>query len=207
MPLSSSTTAHVKVLKKDKQLFAAIKNQETHVLVSKKKVYLSLVSSIISQQLSTKVAAVIHARFLSLFGKKPPTINQILDTDIEELRSIGLSNAKAGYVKNVCQFFKDNGITNASLEKTDDEAVINLLTQIKGVGRWTVEMILMFTLGREDVFALDDLGIQQGIAKIYCLDSSNKKHLKTEMTLIANRWKPYRTYACRYIWNLKDFPE
>lgn len=204
MALSSIITDHLKTLKKDKVLFAAIKQQEPYILAPKKKIYLSLVSSIISQQLSTKVADVIYGRFLKLYGKKTPTLEMILDTDFETLRSIGLSNAKANYVKNVCSFFIENNITDTMLLKLEDEAVINLLTQIKGVGRWTVEMILMFTLAREDVFAVDDLGIQQGMTKIYGLDSSNKKQLLLEMKSISENWKPYRTYACRYIWNWKD---
>ncbi len=207
MPLTASTEAHIKVLKKDKLLFAAIKTQEPYLLLPKKKVYLSLVASIISQQLSTKVAAVIYGRLLKLYGSKLPTTSMILATDMEQLRSIGLSNAKANYVLNVCRFFEENRLKDATFQKMEDEAVINLLTQIKGVGRWTVEMILMFTLGREDVFALDDLGIQQGMAKIYGLDISNKKQLAANMILISKRWKPYRTHACRYIWNYKDLPK
>ena len=85
-----------------------------------------------------------------------------------------------------------------------NEEVIKYLTQIKGVGQWTVEMILMFTLGREDVFALDDLGIQQAICKLYKIDASNKKVMKEKMLSISKKWSPYRTYACRYLWGWKD---
>ena len=97
-----------------------------------------------------------------------------------------------------------NKITDAKLGKMEDEDIIELLTQIKGVGRWTVEMILMFTLAREDVFAADDLAIQQSMAKIYDIDTSNKKQFLTEIKLIAENWKPCRTYACRYLWGWKD---
>jgi DNA-3-methyladenine glycosylase II len=86
----------------------------------------------------------------------------------------------------------------------ENEALIQYLTQIKGVGRWTVEMILMFTLGREDVFALDDLGIQQAISKLYLLDAADKKKMKENMALISKTWSPYRTYACVYLWGWKD---
>ena len=86
----------------------------------------------------------------------------------------------------------------------DNEDVTDLLTQIKGVGKWTVEMILMFTLGREDVFAIDDLGIQQSITKLYKLDSTDKKLMKEKILLISSKWSPYRTYACRYLWGWKD---
>jgi DNA-3-methyladenine glycosylase II len=85
-----------------------------------------------------------------------------------------------------------------------NEEIIDLLTQIKGIGKWTVEMILMFTLGREDVFAVDDLGIQQAITKLYNLDSSDKKLMKEKMLQISAKWSPYRTFACRYLWGWKD---
>jgi DNA-3-methyladenine glycosylase II len=88
-----------------------------------------------------------------------------------------------------------------------NEEVIDLLIQIKGVGRWTVEMILMFTLGREDVFAIDDLGIQQSIIKLYKLDKTDKKSMKEKMLHISGKWSPYRTYACRYLWGWKDTPK
>ena len=90
------------------------------------------------------------------------------------------------------------------LGQMSNEEVIDLLTQIKGVGRWTVEMILMFTLGREDVFAVDDLGIQQAITKLYKLDADDKKLMKEKILQISSKWSPYRTYACRYLWGWKD---
>jgi len=170
----------------------------------RKNVYLHLCSSIMSQQLSTKVAKVFHQRFLNLYKTKNPTVQQILDTPFETLRGIGLSNAKANYVHNVCKFFIENKVTDARLYKMSNEEVIDLLTQIKGIGRWTVEMILMFTLGREDVFAIDDLGIQQSITKLYKLDGTDKKLMKEKMLSISLKWSPYRTYACRYLWGWKD---
>jgi DNA-3-methyladenine glycosylase II len=86
----------------------------------------------------------------------------------------------------------------------DNEAIIQLLTQIKGVGQWTVEMLLMFSLGREDVFAVDDLGIQQGMQRLYLLEGLDKKQLKIKMLEIANNWKPFRSFACLHIWKWKD---
>ncbi len=191
-------------LSKDKRFKKILDLQEPFTLQSRKKVYLHLCSSIISQQLSTKVAKVIFNRFLDLYEKKEPTANEILATPVEKFRSIGFSNAKASYVHNVCNFFVENKLTDARLHKMSNEEVIDLLTQIKGVGKWTVEMILMFTLGREDVFAVDDLGIQQAITKLYKLDSSDKKLMKEKMLQISSKWSPYRTYACRYLWGWKD---
>jgi len=197
---------HIKLLSKDKKLKKIIEAQEPFVLVQRKKVYLQLCASILSQQLSTKVAKVIHQRFLNLYKNKEPTAEQIAATPVETFRSIGFSNAKARYVHNVCRFFIDNKITDARLNKMSNEEVIELLTQIKGVGKWTVEMILMFTLGREDVFAVDDLGIQQAIARLYKLDNTDKKLMKEKMLSISSKWSPYRTYACRYLWGWKDTP-
>ena len=195
---------HIAHLSKDKKLGKIIPLQETHILQKKKNIYLELCFSIMSQQLSTKVAAVFQKRFLGLYNNRVPTASQIAETPFETLRSIGLSNAKAGYVLNVCRFFIEEKVTDARLYKMNDEAIINYLTRIKGVGKWTAEMILMFALGREDVFSADDLGIQQAICKLYALDASDKKIMKQEMLRISSKWSPYRTYACRYLWGWKD---
>lgn len=195
---------HLLHLNKDKKLKKIIALHEPYLLVSRKNVYLHLCSSIMSQQLNTKVAAVIFARFLNLYKNKKPSLQQIIDTPFETLRSIGLSNAKTQYVQNVCQFFLTEKITDTTLHKMSNDELIKYLSQIKGVGQWTVEMILMFTLGREDVFAVDDLGIQQSIAKLYQLDVTDKKVLKEKMLLLSAKWSPYRTYACRYLWGWKD---
>ena len=195
---------HLIHLGKDKKLKKIIDLQQPYVLQKKENVYLHLCGSIMSQQLSTKVAAVIYARFLNLYKNKKPTPKQIVATPIETLRGIGLSYAKANYVQNVCRFFIEEKITDAKLDKLSNEELIKYLSQIKGVGRWTVEMILMFTLGREDIFALDDLGIKQGIKKLYKLEGLDKKALKEKMLLVSAKWKPYRTYACRYLWGWKD---
>ncbi len=197
---------HIAHLSKDKKLKILIESQTPFILQKRKKVYLRLCSSILSQQLSTTVAKVLYKRFLELYNGREPTARQILDTPAETFRSIGFSNAKASYVHNVCRFFIDNKITDAQLYKMNNEEVIALLTQIKGVGKWTVEMILMFTLGREDVFALDDLGLKQGVIKLYNLKETDKKVLIKKIEKISSKWSPYRTYASRYLWNWKDNP-
>ncbi|HZW64077.1 MAG TPA: DNA-3-methyladenine glycosylase 2 family protein [Hanamia sp.] len=197
---------HIAHLSKDKKLKILIASQAPFILQKRRKVYLRLCSSILSQQLSTTVAKVLYKRFLELYNGREPTARQILDTPAETFRSIGFSNAKASYVHNVCRFFIDNKITDAQLYKMNNEEVIALLTQIKGVGKWTVEMILMFTLGREDVFALDDLGLKQGVIKLYNLKETDKKVLIKKIEKISSKWSPYRTYASRYLWNWKDNP-
>lgn len=195
---------YIPLLSKDKKLKKVIDAQEPHTLIKRKKIYLHLCSSIMSQQLSTKVADVIYNRFLALYGKKEPTAQQILDTPFETLRSIGLSNAKTNYIHNVCRFFIDEQITDAQLYKMKDEDIIAKLTQIKGVGKWTVEMILMFSLQHEDVLPVDDLGIQQAMTKLYKLKFETKKELYEQMVQKAEKWRPYRTYACVHLWRWKD---
>lgn len=195
---------HLGHLSKDKKLKKIIELQNPFELVKRKHVYLHLCNSIMSQQLSTKVADVFHRRFNDLYPVKTPTADMIAATPFETLRGIGLSNAKANYVHNVCEFFIKEKVTDSKLYKMSNEDVIDYLTQIKGVGKWTVEMILMFTLGREDVFAVDDLGIQQAICKLYKIDASDKKQMKEKMLLVSKKWSPYRTYACRYLWGWKD---
>jgi DNA-3-methyladenine glycosylase II len=204
--VKNSIGDHIGHLSKDKKLKVLIESQPPFILQKRKKVYLRLCSSILSQQLSTTVAKVLYNRFLELFDGKEPTAQQIIDTPAETFRGIGFSNAKASYVHNVCRFFIENKITDAQLYKMNNEDVIALLTQIKGVGKWTVEMILMFTLGREDVFAMDDLGLKQGVIKLYGIKETEKKLLMQKIEKISLKWSPYRTYASRYLWNWKDNP-
>lgn len=195
---------HIAHLTKDKKLATIIALQEKHILKKRKHVHLHLCYSIMSQQLSTKVADVFQQRFINLFATSTPSAHEILAIPFDTLRSIGLSNAKANYVHNICRFFIEHDIKDSQLYKMTEEELIALLTQIKGVGRWTVEMVLMFTLGREDVFAVDDLGIQQAICKLYKVDATDKKAMKENMLRISKKWSPYRTYACRYLWGWKD---
>jgi DNA-3-methyladenine glycosylase II len=157
-----------------------------------------------SQQLSTRVADVIYQRFLDLYGGREPSAQQVLDTSPVTLRGIGLSNAKTQYVQNVARFELEHGMESRKLHKMSDEEIIVYLTQIKGVGRWTVEMLLMFALGREDVFAVDDLGIQNAMIALYGLKKDDKKKLKEDMLRISKKWSPYRSYACMYLWRWKD---
>lgn len=196
--------SYIDHLSKDSRLRNLLAEQDALTLSSHKNIPLRLCASIMSQQLSTKVAKVIFHRFLCLYGGEEPTPEQITATPLEILRGIGLSNAKAQYVLNVAQFCKQQDLTDKKLQKMSNEEIIDLLTQIKCVGRWTVEMLLMFTLGREDVFAVDDYGIQVAMKNIYKLDDSNKKSFKTAMQKIAEKWSPYRTYACLHLWRWKD---
>ena len=191
-------------LSKDKKLAKLLTDHEPFSLKFHKNICLRLCASIMSQQLSTKVAKVIFNRFLELYGGEEPNPEQVVATPFDKLRAIGLSNAKTQYVLNVAQFAIDHKLDDKKLKKMSDEEIIELLTQIKGVGKWTVEMLLMFTLGREDIFAVDDYGIQVGMKKLYKLDDSNKKAFKEKMLKISKKWSPYRTYACMHLWSWKD---
>ena len=195
---------YISHLSRDKKLKKLIDGNTPHTLKKRKNICNYLCASIMSQQLSTKVATVIHNRFLALFGGKEPSAQQIIETPFETLRGIGLSNAKVNYVKNVAQFEIDFGMDAKKLQKMNNEEVIAYLTPIKGVGRWTVEMLLMFALGREDVFAVDDLGIQNAMVRLYKLDTKDKKKLKEAMLNVSEKWSPYRTYACVHLWRWKD---
>lgn len=191
-------------LSKDKKLSKLLAVAEPHQLKKRKNICIYLCASIMSQQLSTKVADVIYKRFISLYRGKEPTAQQIIATPSEQLRAIGLSNAKVSYVKNVAQFELDFGMDAKKLGKMTNEEVIEYLVAIKGVGRWTVEMLLMFALGREDVFAIDDLGIQNAMIGLYKLDRSDKKQFREDILRISAKWSPYRTYACVNLWRWKD---
>ena len=190
-------------LQKDFKL-AALLQEDTHVLKRRKNTAIRLIASIISQQLSTKVAKIIFDRFLDLYEGKEPRCEQVLETDPTVLRGIGLSNSKVAYVQNVAQFFLDHKITDKQLYNMEPDEVIALLTQIKGVGRWTVEMLLMFSLGHENVFAVDDLGIQQAMVRLYKIKYETKKELQTKMLAKSKAWAPYKTYACLHLWKWKD---
>jgi len=176
------------------------------VLPTKKKdILMKLIGSILSQQLSVAVARVMLKRFLELFGEKFPTAEDILAVPVPTIKAIGISQRKAEYIHHVAQFIHDHKITDKKLAKMNDEDIIDTLVQIKGVGRWTVEMLLMFALGREDVFALDDLGIQKGFQKMYKCEHLAGKELKAKMMKESEKWSPYRTYACLYLWNFSKW--
>jgi DNA-3-methyladenine glycosylase II len=194
---------YLQVLKKDRKL-TEILSDDAYRLTLHANIPLRLMHAIMSQQLNTKVADVFRKRFHDLFPHSNPGAEEVLEIPYETLRSIGLSHAKATYVHNVAAFCAAHSITDKMLLAMSNDEVIELLTQIKGVGRWTVEMLLMFSLGREDVFPVDDLGIQQAMIKLYRLRTQEKKALQKRLQQIAAKWSPYRTYACMHLWAWKD---
>lgn len=199
-----TSTPYFTHLQKDKKLEEVLSKQQTIVLKQEKDHIAYLCSSIIGQQLSTKVAAVIRDRFFSLIDAEKNLAEQIIGLEVDAMRSIGLSQSKAGYMKNLASFSIEYQNQISSLSSMSDEGIVKFLTQIKGIGSWTVEMLLMFAMQREDVFPVDDLGIQQAMIKLYEIEASSKKELKLKMNQIAASWSPYRTYASMHLWRLKD---
>lgn len=195
--------AAIQHLQQDVQLANVIRDTSVPPFVPTEKVYFDLLESIVSQQLSVKAAATIFDRFCSLFPEGYPTPELLLSMETEQLRSAGLSNQKTGYLKNVARFALEHDLDRLGWADYSDAEITSLLTQIKGVGRWTSEMILMFTLGRPDVFPIDDLGIQQAMTKLYRLTDTGKT-LRHQMLELSDPWRPYRTVACRYLWRWKD---
>lgn len=183
-----------------KKAIAAVELQERRPETT---VYGSLLRSIISQQLSVKAAATIYGRFVELLGSKTPNPTLVLEKSVEDLRAVGLSKQKAGYMHNIATFAQQNDLEKIDWSTYSDEKIILFLTEIKGVGVWTVQMILMFTLQRPDVLPTADLGIQQAIQQLYELEETGKA-LITKMKEIAAPWSPYQTTACLYLWSWKD---
>jgi DNA-3-methyladenine glycosylase II len=199
-----TSTPYFTHLQKDKKLELVLSTQQSIVLKQEKDHVAYLCSSIIGQQLSTKVAAVIRDRFFSLIDADKNLAEQIIGLKIDAMRSVGLSQSKAVYMKNLASFSIENNDQILSLNTMSDEEVVKFLTKIKGIGAWTVEMLLMFAMKREDVFPVDDLGIQQAMIKLYEIEASSKKELKLKMNQIAAGWSPFRTYASMHLWRWKD---
>ncbi|HMS93424.1 MAG TPA: DNA-3-methyladenine glycosylase [Candidatus Saccharibacteria bacterium] len=167
--------------------------------------YQTLVDSIISQQLSVKAAASIQRRFNALFGDETviPSPEQIVTSDVEILRTAGLSRPKATYILDLAQKTIDGTITFDHLESLDNDAIIAELTQVKGIGEWTVHMFLMFCMGRLDILPTGDLGIRNGATKLYGLATTATP---TDIKRIAedNNWQPYQSIASWYTWHSLD---
>lgn len=200
MELSYSQITEV-LMQKDEVLKKVIQQTNNHIQPTPNiDIYAYLLQAIVSQQLSIKVADIIWKRFEDLFVDANPEPRLLLAVDNQRLRDVGLSRQKLTYLKNVAQFALDNNLSFEVLAVLDDKEIIDLLTQIKGVGKWTVQMVLMFPLDRLDVFPVDDLGIQTKMKKWYDL-TSDKSALKKEMRSIAERWRPYRSLASKYLWS------
>lgn len=164
-------------------------------------IFESLLSSILYQQLSGKAATTIKNRLYDLFPNEPhPPADALVTLTIDEFRAVGVSRQKAGYIQDLAK--KANTLPNEiELKTLSDEEIIARLTVVKGIGKWSAEMMLMFTLGRPDVWPIDDLGIQEGIKRFYGLEERPKAK---QMSGFAESWRPYRSTAAWYLWRILE---
>jgi DNA-3-methyladenine glycosylase II len=188
------------LMRRDPILGAAIKNIGPCGMADRqRKDHLSaLVGSIVSQQLSTRAAATIFGRFVALFPDHHiPSAEAIAAIDDARLRGVGLSGQKVGYLRDLSARIADGRLKLDELDELPDEQVIERLTSVKGFGRWTAEMFLMFRLHRPDILPVDDLGIQNAIMRLYRM---RKRPTAKRMTKLGEVWKPYRSVASWYLW-------
>lgn len=158
--------------------------------------FLDLVDSIISQQLSVRVSNTILARLKKLFKNEFVNPKDLLKLKDDQIRAIGTSYPKVKYLKDLAKKLVSKELDLKKLKELDDEAVIVELTRVKGIGRWTAEMFLMFSLGREDIFSYGDLGLKNAIKKLYKLENPTKEQIEK----IVTKWNPYKTHAARVLW-------
>jgi 3-methyladenine DNA glycosylase/8-oxoguanine DNA glycosylase len=161
----------------------------------------ALVRSIVYQQLSGKAASTIYGRVKALYGGREPTPIELLDTPDADLRAAGLSRQKLGYLKDLSEKVESGAVPVERIHELEDDAVVEALTKVKGVGRWTAHMVLIFRLGRLDVLPDLDLGIQKGVMLAYELPALPKPR---EVEQIGARWRPYATIASWYLWRSLD---
>ncbi len=196
-----TTSKALKHLSSSDPIFAEIISRVQLPKRRKRKDYFqSLCRSIIGQQLSVKAAATIIDRFLSIFPDGELTPEAVLKISKVKMRKAGLSESKALYLKNLARFAIKHKEQFEKMNEMGDEEIITFLIQVKGVGRWTAEMFLIFTLGREDVFSHGDLGLKNAIVKLYKLRKPSERTIKR----ISDKWKPYRSHASLYLWASLD---
>ena len=190
----SLSPAEKYLIKADKKLGALIKSQSHIDLRPDTDYFQSLASSIVSQQISVKAADSIFRRLVTATELDP---EKILALSPEEVKAIGLSNQKNSYLRNLSNHFLASPEIYQNLESYDDETVIRELTAVKGIGIWTAQMFLIFTLARPDIFAPDDRGLQMAVERLYGYDQPLKR---SELLAIAEPWMPYRSTASLHLW-------
>jgi len=203
MPVIGKEKIKTYLIKQDKKLRSVISSIPYPVAKRNTDIYSSLLYSVVSQQLSIKAANTIHARLLALFPDNNPVPEILKNLSVVNICSVGVSKQKASYLKAIARVAADDGFNYAVLSKKKDEELINYLTQIHGVGQWTAEMQLMFTFNRKNIFPVADVGIQNAMRHLYKLDEEGND-FKAKLIKIADKWKPYRTIVCKYLWKWKD---
>jgi DNA-3-methyladenine glycosylase II len=189
--------------KKDPIMTKLVKRLPVPEPRAKDDLYFALLDSVMGQQLSIKAADTIFGRFIALFPDNYPDAKKLTRMSVEKLRGAGLSGSKVNYAKNIALFHLANPITTKRLSKLTDEQIIAELTSIKGVGLWTVQMMLMFAMARPDVFSPGDLVIRQMMVEHYGLKETGRP-LMDRLHAIAANWAPNRSLGCRYLWNARD---
>ena len=190
-------------LKKDPKLAKIIKKIGPYKIKSTKNRYQSLVESIATQQLSGAAANSIMTKFRKLYKQQFPKPLDVINTTIPNLRKTGLSRMKIMYIKELSKKIEKNELNLRTISSLSDDEIIDKLTEIKGIGRWTAEMFLIFSLGRLDVLPVDDLGLKKGIQLMFSLDELPNR---AQIEKLAQKWRPYRTIATWYLWkSLKKF--
>jgi len=192
----------VKYLSRDKDLKTLIDHFGVITLKRRRNYFKSLLRSIIHQQLSGKAARTIENRFLELYnGNRYPTPEEVLKTPAEAIQNVGISRMKTEYIRGLAKIIDDGDIRLEKLSELSNDEVGNVLKEAKGIGQWTVDMFLIFSLNRPDVFPLNDLGIQKGLMLLL----GRQKILSQESMLShSKKWKPYRTLASLYLWKIVD---
>lgn len=163
--------------------------------------FVDLVESIVSQQLSVKAADTIWKRFIALFPDERVEPEFVLAMSEQRIRDAGISWQKISYMKDLAKKTLESGIVFEQFEIMTDEEIIEELVKVRGIGRWTAEMFLMFSMGRQDIFSYGDLGLRRAMQNLYSL---RKEPSPRRAAQIANKWKPFRTIACRYLWASLD---
>jgi DNA-3-methyladenine glycosylase II len=163
--------------------------------------YGALLRAIVGQQLSVKAARSIYNRFTDLFGGHTPTPEELLAVDAEELRGVGLSRAKAGYVRSLAEHVAAGELELDRLDELSDDEVTAELVAVKGLGRWTADMFLIFHLGRPDVLPVGDLGVRRAVQRLYGFEGPPSA---AELEALGERWRPYRSLASLYLWESLD---
>lgn len=187
-------------------ILGQIIDKDLEPLAKRGSVYEGLLRSIISQQISVAAANSVREKFLKNFGGKFPNANVLANLKDEDFVGCGLSRQKISYVKNVGKHWVEESLDESKFQKMSDQEIIDDLTKIKGVGTWTVEMLLIFNLQRPDIFSVKDLGLVTPMYKLYKINPKKykSKNLQKKLIKIAEKWSPYRSLACRYLWNYKD---
>lgn len=188
-------------LKREPKMVALIKKFPRPGFQKDRDPFEALCRAIVGQQLSVKAAATIYKRFTTIYGSTEIVPKLVARTPVAKLRAAGLSNQKTSYVIDLAKKFLDGTVDPKHFHEMTDEAIRAHLVAVKGIGRWTADMFLMFTLHRPDVLPTGDLGIQKAMQKVFKLKSLPTPE---KMEKLAEPWRPYRTVACRYLWDSLD---